>query len=132
MFITPLGLQAAITAGELTSSAGGRGMNTATRADLAEAAAVALTGADHVGKGYNFTGRLWTYRQLAAVLSDISGRTVTCREVDNDEGALEWFGPVIRSGGFELQTGDLEHLLGHPPSSLEDAVAAALGPASVS
>jgi NAD(P)H dehydrogenase (quinone) len=124
------GLHAAIEAGELTSSTRGRGMNTATRADLAEAAAVVLTGPDQAGNAYNFTGPLWTYPQLAAALSDISGRTVAYREVDHDEGPMEWFGPVIRSGGFEVQTGDLEHLLGRPASSLEDVVAAVLRPAS--
>ena len=40
------GLKSAIEAGELTSSTGGRGMNTASRADLAEAAAAVLTSAD--------------------------------------------------------------------------------------
>lgn len=36
-------------------------MNTARRADLAEAAAAVLTSADHPANAYNFTGRLWTY-----------------------------------------------------------------------
>ena len=40
------GLKSAIEAGELTSSTGGRGMNTASRADLAEAAAAVLTSAE--------------------------------------------------------------------------------------
>ena len=45
-FITPY-LQQAVDAGELTSNTGGRGLNTATRADLAEPAAAVLTKKEH-------------------------------------------------------------------------------------
>ena len=69
-FINP-GLRESIEAGELTSSSGGRGMNTALRADLAEAAAVVLTGQNQLGGSYDFTGRRWTFDELAQVLSDI-------------------------------------------------------------
>jgi NAD(P)H dehydrogenase (quinone) len=58
-FINP-GLRRTIEAGELTSSSGGRGMNTALRADLAEAAAVVLTGLNQLVGSYDFTGRHWT------------------------------------------------------------------------
>jgi NAD(P)H dehydrogenase (quinone) len=126
-FIHP-GLRDAIEAGELTSSTGSWALNTATRADLAEAAAVVLTGDGHAGRAYDFTGRLWTHPQLADVLTRVSGRTVTHREVTEDDGIVGvlGLGPVIRSGGFEVQTPDLETVLGRPPSSLEDAVEAAL------
>lgn len=126
-FVNP-GLHDAIEAGELTSTTGSWGLNTATRADLAEAAAVVLTGEGHAGRAYDFTGRLWTYPQLADVLTRVSGRTVTYREVAEDDGiiAVLGLGPVIRSGGFEVQTGDLETVLGRPATSLEDAVQAAL------
>lgn len=116
------GLLAAVEAGELTSSTNGRGMNTATRADLAEAAAVVLTESAPAAS-YDFTGVLWTYPELATVLSDLSGRPVSYREVDGDEGFLTVIGPAIRSGAFELQTGDLASVLGRPPTSLRDVVA---------
>jgi len=65
------------------------------------------------------------------VLSDMSGRTVVYRDVDedgDDEGIVGMLGlgPVIRAGAFERQTGDLEQVLGRPATSLEVAVAAAL------
>lgn len=122
-------LRSAVEAGELSSNTRGRGMNTASRADLAEAAAVILTGADHRRGTYDFTGRMWTYPELAGALSDVSGRPVTYREVDEDEGAIAFMGlaPFVQSGGFELQTPDLESVLGHPAASLRDVVAAALG-----
>src|SRR5674536_388862 len=63
-FINPT-LQAAMEVGEITSSTGGRGLNTGTRADLAEAAAVVLTSTGQEDKAYDFTGRLWQPRVLS-------------------------------------------------------------------
>ncbi|MFG1813583.1 NAD(P)H-binding protein [Kribbella sp. NPDC049174] len=124
LYINP-GLQTAIEAGELTSSTGGRGLNTATRADLAEAAAAAVT-ATEVSATYNFTGSVWTYPELAEVLGEVSGRPVAYREVESEEGFLGALAEVIRAGGFEVQTDDLERLLGRPPMSLRGTVLAAL------
>jgi NAD(P)H dehydrogenase (quinone) len=120
------GLRRAIDAGELTSSARGRGMNTAFRTDLAEAAATLLTSQDQAGKSYNFTGPLWTFHQLAQVLSDIAGRPVAYREVDVDEGVMTMIGGPVRAGMFEYQSADLERVLGHPATNFETAVKAAL------
>lgn len=129
-FIHP-GLQTAIETGELTSSTSGRGLNTATRADLAAAAAVILSSDGHADRGYDFTGRLWTYPQLTDVLSELSGQSVSYRETDVDEGMMQMIGPLIRAGLFERQSGDLERVLDRPATSLHDAVAAALRPASM-
>jgi uncharacterized protein YbjT (DUF2867 family) len=52
-------------------------MNAALRADPADAAAVVLTGQNQLVGSYDFTGRRWTFDELAQVLSDISGRTIT-------------------------------------------------------
>jgi NAD(P)H dehydrogenase (quinone) len=73
-FINP-GLRRSIEPGELTGSSAGLGMNAALRADLAEAAAVVLDWPNQLGGSYDFTGRCWTFDELAPVLSDISGRT---------------------------------------------------------
>ena len=77
---------------------------------------------------YNFTSRLWTYPDLAVALGEVSGRPVSYREADQDEGAIGMMGlaPMVQSGGFEVQTPDLEAVLGHPAASLHAAVAAAL------
>ena len=50
------------------------------------------------------------------------------REVDQDQGAIGFMGlaPLVQSGGFEVQTTDLEAVLGRPAASLRDAVAVAL------
>lgn len=128
-FLNPW-LMGAVEAGELTSSTQGRGMNTAFRSDLAEAAANLLCSDATPAKSYDFTGALWTYPQLATVLSEVSGRPVSYREVDTDEGFMAMIGPIIRSGGFEIQAPDLEEVLGRPAISLEQAVAGALQPAA--
>jgi NAD(P)H dehydrogenase (quinone) len=120
------GLREAMETGELTSSSAGRGLNTALRADLAEAAATVLTTDGHAGQVYDFTGPLWTYAQLATVLSSLAGRPVVSREQDEDEGVMTMIGAAVRHGAFERQTGDLDAVLGHPATSLEDAVAGAV------
>jgi NAD(P)H dehydrogenase (quinone) len=125
-FFLNAGLRDAVERGEITSSTKGRGLNTATRADLAAAAAVVLTGDGHASRAYDFAGPLWTYPELAGLLSELSGRTVTYREVDADEGMMEMIGPAIRLGQFERQTDDLERILGRPPTSLRASVVAAM------
>ncbi len=120
------GLHSAIEAGELTSSTRGRGLNTATRADLAEAAAVVLTAPNSSPNAYNFTGPLWTYPQLGEVLGEVSGRPVAYREVDAEQGFLEMLAEIVRYGGFEVQTDDLQRVLGRPAMSLRESVVAAL------
>jgi uncharacterized protein YbjT (DUF2867 family) len=52
-------------------------MNAALRADPADAAAVVLTGQNQLVGSYDFTGRRLTFDELAQILSDISGRTIT-------------------------------------------------------
>ncbi|USX55562.1 NAD(P)H-binding protein [Lentzea sp. HUAS12] len=53
--------------GELTGSAGGRGLNTASRTDLADAAAEVLLDGEHLGRAFDLTGPLWTHSGVARV-----------------------------------------------------------------
>jgi NAD(P)H dehydrogenase (quinone) len=85
-----------------------------------------LTYQNQLGGSYDFTGRRWTFDELAQVLSDISGRTIIHREVDEDEGIMTMIGPVVRTGIFEHQTDDLERVLGHSSTSLRAAVTTVL------
>ena len=119
-------LHAAIEAGEITSSTRGRGLNTANRADLAGAAAAVLTAPPGSPTAYNFTGPLWTYPELAEVLTEVSGRSVVYREVDEEEGFLGMLAGAVRYGAFEVQTDDLDGALGRPAMSLRASVVAAL------
>ncbi|GAB7110552.1 SDR family oxidoreductase [Streptomyces phaeofaciens JCM 4814] len=127
-FINP-GLRDAVASGELTDGTGGRGINTALRSDLAEAAARVLTEDGHLGRAYDFTGDLWTYDQLADTLSRLYGRPVVRRDRSGRApGAQGWLEEQVRGGALERQTGDLRRVLGHPATTLDEAVAAVLAP----
>ncbi|MEV7013201.1 NAD(P)H-binding protein [Streptosporangium sp. NPDC051022] len=126
-FLNPA-LRSAVAAGELVDVTGGRGLNTAFRTDLAEAAANALTGEGHLGRGYDLTGPLWTYPRLARALTEISGTAVAYREgPDESAGPLRWLNAQVRAGALEAQSGDLERLLGRPATSVPQALAGVLG-----
>ncbi|MGW4464685.1 NAD(P)H-binding protein [Micromonospora sp. NPDC004704] len=121
------GLRAAVESGELTSGTGGRGLNTAFRTDLAEAAANVLTDDAHLSHGYDLTGPLWTYPQLAEALSEATGQVVEYREAtEQAPGPMGWLMGLARSGALERQTDDLRRVLGRPPTTLRQAVALAL------
>ena len=124
-FVNP-GLRDAVTSGALAGGTGGRGLNTALRSDLAVAAATVLTSDEHLGRAYDLTGPLWTYQDLARVLSELSGRAVEPVETTVAP-PLGLLMQLAKAGLLERQTTDLEALLGRPPTSLREAVAAALG-----
>ncbi|GAA2307719.1 SDR family oxidoreductase [Nonomuraea roseoviolacea subsp. roseoviolacea] len=106
-----------IAGGELTASTGGRGLNTAFRSDLAEAAANVLTGEGHLGRAYDFTGPLWSHPGLAEELG------VAYREVpDTASGPMSWINAQIRAGALEQQTPDLEKVLGRPAERIVSRV----------
>ncbi|MGC5562156.1 NAD(P)H-binding protein [Streptomyces sp. FR-108] len=123
-FLNP-GLKAAVDAGELTDGSGGRGLNTASRDDLAEAAARVLTEGHHVGRAYDFTGEPWSFPELARTLSRVVGTPVALRERQAQlPGAEGWLENQVRSGALERYTDDLRRVLGRPATSLDDAVEA--------
>ena len=126
MFVDADLVRQALERGVLTGSTGDSPFNTATRSDLAEAAAVILTGEDQPREAYQFTGPLWTYPQLATALSEVSGKPVRYSDTDEGQGAMAFFGPIVRAGGFGATTNDLEQTLGRPASGIREAVTAAL------
>ncbi|MER6952227.1 NAD(P)H-binding protein [Nonomuraea sp. NPDC000554] len=102
-----------VSDGAITSSTGGRGLNTAFRSDLAVAAANVLTGEGHLGQAYDFTGPLWSYPEVATALG------VTYRELpDADPGPMSWISAQVRAGALERQTPDLERVLGRPAETV--------------
>ncbi|MCF6468825.1 NmrA family transcriptional regulator [Nonomuraea sp. MG754425] len=102
-----------VAGGELTGSTGGRGLNTAFRSDLAEAAANVLTGEGHLGRAYDLTGPLWTHPEAAQALG------VTYREVpDTGSGPMSWINGQIRAGALERRSPDLEQVLGRPAETV--------------
>jgi NAD(P)H dehydrogenase (quinone) len=113
----------------------------ATRADYAAAAAVVLTEDGHAGAVYELGGTPVTMSELATAISEASGTEVVYRDVSSadlqtiltgagiDEGyaaMLVGFEESTARGELNTDSGDLERLLGRPPTSLADAVKAAL------
>ncbi|MFI7388488.1 NAD(P)H-binding protein [Streptomyces sp. NPDC049813] len=121
-FLRPA-LQHALHAAELRDATEGRGLNTASRADLAEAAARVLSEDDHVGRAYDFTGTLWTYPELAQALTRVSGRPVAhCVRHVPAPGVQGWLEGQIRAGALERQTDDLARVLHRPPAALQETL----------
>lgn len=128
--------------GTIVGSAGAGRVASATRADLAEAAAVVLTRDDQAGKVYELTGdTAWTLAELAAEATAVSGKEVVYtdlpaeqyRRILTDAGLPAFFVELlvdsdvkISQGALARTTGDLTALLGRPATPLSDAVAEAL------
>lgn len=137
-------LGAALAHGAILGAAGDGRFASASRSDLAEAAAAVLAGSGHENKTYELPGDApYTLAELAAVTSQISGKTVTYRNLPQADyaAALVGFGlPPVYAGILadadawaakgELDaapgSGDLRALTGHASTTLADAVRAAL------
>ncbi len=121
------GLRDAVAAGELLGADKGVPVNFATLRDLGLAASAALTRDGHAGAVYELRGPLWTVADLAATLAEVAGAPVTYRAVDADAlGPIAFVHNLIADGLFREPSDDLAKLLGREPTSLRDAVAAAL------
>ncbi|NUT46063.1 MAG: SDR family oxidoreductase [Saccharothrix sp.] len=121
--------------GPIVTAAGDGRIASASREDLAEAAAVVLSTPGHENAVYELTGpRAWSFDELAALAG------TTHRAVDPEEraSALAGFGlPAfvtelltdievnIGRGALAEVRPDLEKLIGRSPTTIEDAVRAA-------
>ncbi|MBT9254863.1 SDR family oxidoreductase [Phycicoccus sp. MAQZ13P-2] len=128
--------------GAVVGAAGDGRVSAATRADYADAAAAVLLDPDATpGTAYELGGEGFTLAELAAAVSEASGREVVYRDVTEDElaGILVGAGlpdPVARvfadsdrgiaRGELEVTSGDLERLIGRAPTSMRQAVADAV------
>ena len=106
-----------------------------TRQDMAEAAAVILTSADHKNKEYVITAPVnYSLHEAAALLTEVTGKkvsyskpsatiyteTLTKAGVPGEYiGMFAGFSEAISQGEFETTGGDLEKLLGRKPASLK-------------
>jgi NAD(P)H dehydrogenase (quinone) len=139
-------LPAFLEHGAVLGSAGEGRVSAATRADMAEAAAVVLTTEGHAGATYELGGdQAYTLGELAAEVSSATGREVVYRDLP-----VEQYAEVLHGAGLpadmaraladadaglargELFTdsGDLSRLVGRPTATLAEALAARLGTAA--
>ncbi|GAA4430225.1 SDR family oxidoreductase [Georgenia halophila] len=126
--------------GVITHAAGDGRIAAATRADLAEAGAVALLSKEP-REVYELAGPSFTYADLAATLTEITGTpvearavsaeqlTATLQEAGLDAGTAGFLTAVdtgIAQGELDGDTADLESLLARPATPLADVLRAAL------
>ncbi|WP_319462487.1 SDR family oxidoreductase [Micromonospora sp. RTP1Z1] len=115
-------------------------VSAATRADYAEAAAAVLTTDGHTNKVYELGGAPFTMTDLAAEISRQTGTAVAYLDLPVDKytellvaaGLPEGYAAVLADGDRGLAQGDLEvgddlaKLLGRTPTTLAEAIRAAL------
>jgi len=129
--VNPAWVQDVLAAGELKDASGGRAVNSASRADLAAAAAAFLTGTWEKGKPVELTGTPWTFSGLADAIGRVTGRSISVTKIASfDAGPRGWLFDLIAAGLYERETPDLTRLLGRQPTSLNDFVAKLLPSAS--
>ncbi|MQY30088.1 SDR family oxidoreductase [Nocardia aurantia] len=136
------GLEPALQGGVLYGAAGDGRVAAATRADFAEAAAVVLSEDGHAGAVYELGGdEHLTLTELAAVISEVSGKTVRYQDLSTEEyaealeknGVPAGFAQILadsdaglRNGWLDDATGDLHKLIGRPSAPVADVFRDAL------
>ncbi|MNC54336.1 Quinone oxidoreductase 2 [compost metagenome] len=107
------------------------------RQELAEATAAVLAGTGHENTVYELSGKLITNKNLVTALEDVLGKEIPFQQVDDDTyagimkgaGVPEAFLPMlvstqkgIREGGLEVESDDLQNLLGRPATPVKEAL----------
>ena len=125
----------------LFGAAGEGRISGAARADFAEAAAGALLADDGANRVYELGGPGFTLAELAAQISQVSGRTVTYTDLGPEKyaeflvgvGLPEQAAAVLSDadrgaakGELEAGPADLEKLMGRPVTPVSDVIRAAL------
>lgn len=104
----------ALQSGAMIGSAGEGMISGASRADLAEAAAVVLTGDGHEGKLYELGGTPFTMADLAAAIGQHTGKTIVHQDLPVDDhaqalaaaGLPEGLAEIVADTSFAVTRGD--------------------------
>lgn len=140
------GAPAAIRSGQWLSASGDGRIALVTRDDCIAAAVAVLAGEGHEKKTYDITGPdLLTYRELAALVTEITGHSISYKEVGaegmyalfdaigiprsaEDDRVVNGFGwcsddmvsfeLTIAAGDFAIRSGDFETLTGRKSESM--------------
>lgn len=124
----------------VAGAAGDGRVSAATRADYAAAAAAVLTAADQAGAVYELGGAPFTMTELAAEVSRQTGATVSYLDLPVDKytellvaaGVPEGYAALLADADRGIAQGELEvgddlaRLLGRAPTTLAEAIRAAL------
>ncbi|NOU72829.1 NAD(P)H-binding protein [Paenibacillus sp. LMG 31458] len=130
-------IQGVLAGAPLVTSAGAGKVGWASRGDYAQAAANVLAGKGHENTVYELSGTPITHDDLAAVLSKVLDREVPIQHVDDETyakiivgaGVPEQVAPIlvaiqsaIRDGVLDIESNDLQTLLGRPVTPLSEAI----------
>jgi NAD(P)H dehydrogenase (quinone) len=133
-------LQQYLDTGQIVGAAGTGKVSAAPRADYAEAATAALVGDEGGNVIYELGGTAFTFEELAAAVTEVTGTKVgyrdlppaeyvgALREAGLDAGTAEFVAAIdasIAAGDLETGSDDLTRLIGHPTGPLTDTIAAA-------
>ncbi|MDM5221006.1 SDR family oxidoreductase [Peribacillus sp. NJ11] len=117
------------------TSAGTGKVGWALKQDYAEAAATVLSGNGHENTVYELSGQHLTQEELASALGTVLGKEVPVQQVDDatyadimkGAGVPKAYIPMlvnmqkgIRDGGLEIESNDLEKLLGRPITAINE------------
>jgi len=131
-------LQAALAGQPIVTAAGAGRIGWVSRDDLAEAAAAVLAGSGQENSVYELSGPPRTYAAFAQAVGNVLGRDVPMLRMDDVEYGrmIAGFGlPVhivellvdaqraMREGAMDVESGDLEYLLGRPPTPIRKTIA---------
>lgn len=129
-------IQGVMAGAPIATAAGAGRIGWASRGDLAQAAATVLAGG-HENTVYELSGPPATYASLAQTVGEVLEREVPVRELDDTEyeQMIAGFGlpgyvvellvdaqRAMRQGALDVQSGDLERLLGRPATPLKAVV----------
>jgi NAD(P)H dehydrogenase (quinone) len=127
--------------GEIVGATGEARVAAAPRIDYAAAAAAALVEDGHEGATYELGGPSFAFPELAALVSQVTGRPLRYHDVSLDEfragllaaglddGTADFVTALeagVAAGELDTSTADLERLLGRPATPLGTAVRALL------
>jgi NAD(P)H dehydrogenase (quinone) len=130
-------IKGAMAGAPWVTSAGEGKVGWVLRQDLAEAATNVLTGVGHENTVYELSGKLMTQKEFVSALGELLGKEVPVQQVDDTTfanmmkgaGVPEAYLPMlvntqkgIRDGGLEIESNDLEKLLGRPTTPINEAL----------
>ncbi|WP_239619245.1 SDR family oxidoreductase [Cohnella mopanensis] len=130
-------IQGALAGAPWVTSAGEGKAGWAAQQDYAEAAAAVLAGDGHENTVYELSGKLRTQAELVSVIGTAIGKEVPLLQVDDAKyadimkgaGVPDFVIPIlvgiqqgIREGTLEVESNDLEKLLGRPVAPISEAL----------
>ncbi|PZD97170.1 SDR family NAD(P)-dependent oxidoreductase [Paenibacillus sambharensis] len=130
-------IQGAANGQAWVTSAGSGKAGWALQQDYAEAAAAVLAGSGHENTIYELGGKLRTQEELVSLIGSVLGREVPVLQVDDakfaeimkEAGVPDFVVPIltgiekgIREGALEVESSDMEKLLGRPLTPIKEAL----------